>query len=191
MEQKLLAKMIRRCQKGQSEAFAWLLQQYGPDLYAYFLRTSGSRTDAEDLLQDLFVKLLLKIRQYKHEYRFKNWLFRVAANLVRDRFRDRGHRSAVQSIDSDWLEGSRPMATGAAPVLSPVQQLQKSELLDQLQHALGKLPDQQREIILLRHYGGLSFKQLAEHFDIPLNTALAQVHRGLKKLRRLMSENET
>jgi len=188
MEQKLLAKMIRRCQKGQSEAFAWLLQQFGPDLYAYFLRTSGSRTDAEDLLQDLFVKLLLKISQYKHEYRFKNWLFRVAANLARDHFRNRGRQPAVQSFDGDWLERSRHLAQTAP---SPVQQLQNSELLDQLQQVLGQLPQQQREIILLRHYGGLSFQQLAEHFDIPVNTALAQVHRGLKKLRRLMSENET
>ena len=66
----------------------------------------------------------------------------------------------------------------------------KNELLNQLQHVLQTLLAEDREIILLRHYGELSFKEIAEHFDIPIGTALAKVHRGLKRLRMELKDHE-
>ena len=70
------------------------------------------------------------------------------------------------------------------------EKLQYNEQVDQLQSALEQLPEKDREIIILRHYGQLSFKEIAEQFDIPIGTALAKVHRGLKRLHKLMVEEE-
>ena len=186
-----LAQIIRRCQKGDHEAFGCLIKEFGPKLYRYFLRTSGSGSDAEDLLQDLFVKLFVKIKKdYRHEGKFEPWLFRVAANLVRD-----FHRSRQRSIkivtprqhESD--RGGMPDEIDSQE-FQPHQQAEQNEQLDRLQEALMTLPALDREIIMLRHYGGLSFSEIAEYFDIPMGTALAKVHRGLKKLQRMLTKNE-
>lgn len=187
MEKDLLAKMIERCRHGDPDAYSWMLGEYGPKLYHYFLRVTNSNEEAEDLLQDLFMKLLGKIEAYRHDGRFESWLFCVAANLVRDRFRHRKRRLRTVSLEAvgAGCVMSNPMTAAHD---SPPQQLLKSEETDHLQQALNRLSDFDREIILLRHYGGLSFRKIAEHFDIPISTALARVHRGLKKLKKLMTE---
>ena len=87
MKTEQLARNIRLCQKGRPEGFTRLLERYGRRLYGYFLATSGSPSDAEDLVQELFVVLMEKIADYRHTGRFEQWLFRIAANMARDRAR--------------------------------------------------------------------------------------------------------
>jgi len=191
MKNKIMANLIDRCRSGDPEAFTLLLHEFGPRLHSYFLRSCGSADQADDLLQDLFLKLLVKIRTFRPTGSFESWLFTIAANLMRDRFRSQ--KSGPQTVplqpvgsddDESWL--AEPPSTQP----TPPQQLAQSEQLDRLQQALSELAPQDREIILLRHYGDLSFYELAEHFDIPKNTALARVHRGLKKLKKLMETDK-
>ena len=184
-----LAKMIVAAQKGEPEAFTWLLQEYGPRLLAYFRRFSGSPTDAEDLLQDLFVRLVTKIGNYHHEGRFEHWLFRVGANLARDQARQRRRHGKTVSLDAPRSDTDSWAGTLASQEKTPEQKLLHAEQLDQLQEALKQLSDVDRRIILLRHYGHLSFKELAQHFQMPIGTVLAKVHRSLKRLNRIM-DNE-
>jgi len=185
-----LAKIINRCQQGDEKAFGWLLREYGPRLYRYFLRTSGSADDAEDLLQDLFVKLLVKIGDYHHEGRFDNWLFCVAANLVRDHFRRRQRSVRTVPMQTNGGIGTVSPAEAVSSGPRPEERLETKEQLDRLQQALGRLEPRESEIILLRHYGGLSFKEIAEHFQVPIGTALARVHRGRKKLNNMLEEKK-
>jgi len=178
-----LSEAIKRCQQGEPDAFAWILAEYGPRLYRFFLRSSGSQADAEDLLQDLFLRLLERIKDYRHRGRFESWLFQVAANLLRDwaRRRRRERLSWIQRA----TKGSHDLTTTAAPE----QRLEMVESQARLDRALQQLPAMDREIVLLRHYGQMSFKELAEHFEIPLGTALAKVHRALRRLRGMLEEN--
>ncbi len=74
---------------------------------------------------------------------------------------------------------------------SPLEILQKEEAKNELQAALERLSPMEKEIIVLRHYSQMSFKELAEHYNIPVGTALSQVHRGLKKLKRILQDNES
>jgi RNA polymerase sigma-70 factor (ECF subfamily) len=184
-----LAEQIRLCQEGHSEAFSWLLEEYGPRLYRYFLRVSGSEADAEDLLQNLFVKLLEKIQGYSHQAKFEHWLFRVAANLTRDRARRQSLRKTLSLHSTDDRQQSLA-DTLASGEMEPVDHLQQAEKIDALQKALAQLPEVDREIILLRHYGQWTFKEIAEHYEMPVGTALAKVHRGLKRLQRIMTKDE-
>ena len=129
------------------------------------------------------MKLLTKITDYRHESKLDRWLFVVAANLARDRARQRQRevfRQAADDEQGDWLD------TFTAEVDDPAEQLELQEQHDQLQKALGQLEPLDRELILLRHYGELSFRELAKLYDIPLSTALSKVHRGLQKLRRIL-----
>jgi len=184
-----LLSIIQQCREGRPEGFAWLLEEYGTRLYAYFLRTTGSAADAEDLLQELFLKLIKKIKSYRHQGRFENWVFRLAANMARDHARRLRRKPILFSQYSPESDNSEPAANVPSTAASPYEQLQAHEQQEQLDQALKQLSSLDREIILLRHYGQLSFKEIAEHFQIPIGTALAKVHRGLKRLRELVAQS--
>lgn len=188
MEQELLDKNIRLCQKGRAEAFGWLIKAYGPRLYGYFLRRSGSAAEAQELLQELYLRLVKGIKGYRHEGHFESWLFRIAANLARDRVRRRQRRPTTVSLSGGSNGEDGPGARLVADELSPDEQASRREQMGAIGEALEQLGQLDREIILLRHYGGLSFREIAEHFDIPLGTALAKVHRGLKQVRKIIEE---
>lgn len=185
MSTELLEQKIRQCQKGQPEAFAWLLEAYGPRLNGYFLRCCGSAPDAEDLLQELFLRLIERIQAYRHDGRFENWLFRVAANLVRDRYRQRQHIGAISLDAQESGGGGVPADDGPMPEARMEQKEQREILMA----ALGRLGEVDRQMILLRHYGEMSFKEIAKYFQVPLGTALAKVHRGLKTLQGILQQN--
>ena len=186
----ILSRQIERCQEGDRKALVWLLEEYGPKLWPYFLRACWMEADAEDLLQELFVKLLENIKGYRHEGKFEHWLFRIAANLVRDRARRAKSNRPAQA--KQYILENNPQAFElVSKERDPSQDLLQAEQIDQLREALVQLPAIDREIILLRHYGGMSFKELADQFEMPIGTVLAKVHRGLKRLHKVMTEHAT
>jgi RNA polymerase sigma-70 factor, ECF subfamily len=182
METDLLADTIARAQRGDAAAFDTLIDGYADRLYGYFYRTTGSRHDAEDLLQDLFIRLVRAIGAYQHEGRFEAWLFRMAANLARDRIRQisRSRRLGLASADN-YSEALERQPAGGDP--DPSAPMGRAEQVDQLQRALDGLPQAEREVVMLRHFSQLSFRQIAETMGTPIGTALARAHRGLARLR--------
>ncbi len=187
-DQQALTQVIKDCQKGSSQAYSVLIKEYSSRLYGYFLRTTGSTSDAEDLLQEVFLKLLEHLPTYTHENKFEHWLFRIAANLARDRGRKQTRRGQIISLTGKDLQESGMAETLPAPDQPPDAALQQSEQNDRLQQALEQLTEADREIIMLRHFSEMSFKEIAQQFDIPIGTALARVHRGLKKLKAIMND---
>lgn len=186
MEADQIADLIARAQLRDPAAFDAIVQAYNARLYGYFYRLTGTRHDAEDLLQELFVRLVRMIGEYKHDGRFDAWLFRIATNLIRDRLRRAKKAPAIR------LEPSPRDREGAlarqpdhkSP--DPGELLHRSEQVDQLQWAIGQLPEAEREVILLRHFSHMSFREIADLMSTPLGTALARAHRGLLRLRQLM-----
>ncbi len=184
----LLSGIIKNCQKGDSEAFAWLLKEYGPRLYSYFYRTTGSPSEAEDLLQDLFVKLLQKIHAYNHQGKFEHWLFTVAGNMARDRGRKLTRKPKEVSMQAGAKKSNGPENWLASPKKGPAEQAQQNEQVTMLQRALLQLSEVDRQVIMLRHYGNLSFSEIAQIMDMPVGTVLSKVHRGLKRLKKIMEQ---
>jgi RNA polymerase sigma-70 factor (ECF subfamily) len=135
------------------------------------------------------------IGQYQHEGRFDSWVFRIATNLLRDRLRrvktskSAGLESAGGTAgDEDEPDPLVNYADNSAD--QPSEALQRAERIDRLQRAIGRLPEHEREVILMRHFSHMAFKEIAEVLDIPLGTALARGHRGLARLRELMETQE-
>jgi len=189
MDAAVLDDLICRARQRDSAAFETLVEIYSPRLYGYFYRLTGRREDAEDLLQEVFVRVVRMIGRYEHDNRFDAWLFRIATNLVRDRVR-RQRRSP--GGEASGRQGHEPGILEEVPdddVDQPDDVLQTAEQVDQLQRALKRLPGAEREVILLRHFSQMSFKEVAEAMGTPLGTALARAHRGLAKLRQLMEED--
>jgi RNA polymerase sigma-70 factor, ECF subfamily len=189
MDAAVLDDLISRARQREPAAFDALVEIYSPRLYGYFYRLTGLREDAEDLLQEVFVRLVRMIGRYQHDGRFDAWIFRIATNLVRDRVRR--HKRGGSPIQS----GAEPGDAGPLDELAddsadrPEDALDRSEEIDRLQRALARLPAGEREVILLRHFSQLSFKQVAEVMGTPLGTALARAHRGLARLRELMEQD--
>ena len=189
MEPQRLRATIASAQAGSADGFEAILEAYGSRLYGYFLRTSRNHHDAEDLLGELMLRLVRRLRSYDERGRFEPWLFRIAANIVRDYIRRQKSRPTAASLSAEDEMGS-PLAEQLAGFAGSADAgIEAAEVSAQLNDALAKLAPTVRQMILLRHFGEMSFKEIAELFDCPLGTVLARVHRGLKKLRHLMDES--
>jgi len=187
MQGERLRETIASAQAGSADAYRALLRVYGPRLYGYFYRATRNHHDAEDLLGEISLRLVRRLKTYDERGRFDPWLFRIAANMVRDRIRRiKTAPSALSFSFGDDESGASPIdriADDAAPVDAAAL---AAEASGALQDALAKLDEPTREVILLRHFGGMSYKEIAEVCGCPLGTVLARVHRGLKKLRVIM-----
>ncbi len=185
-----LRRAVRAAKSGDPEGFSVLLGAYGPRLYGYFLRATGRHHDAEDLLSEITLRLVRRLKTYDERGRLDQWVFRIAANMVRDRIRRIKAAPTLTTISGDG-ETSRALGdTLPGREAAAEAEMLAAEANQKLQLALGKLDETTRQMMLLRHMGGMSFKELAELFQCPLGTALARVHRGLRTLRELMGPED-
>jgi RNA polymerase sigma-70 factor (ECF subfamily) len=190
MEPNRLGEAIASAQAGDPAGFQALLDAYGRRLYGYFLRATGDHHDAEDLLSEMSLRLVRRLKSYDEKGRFEPWLFRIAANLVRDRIRRRRARPAPLSLSAPAEDGralgERVAGEGEA-VSGPLEAAEEAQALHR---ALDRLDERTREMILLRHFAQMSFREVARACGCPLGTVLARVHRGVRKLRGLMSADD-
>ena len=189
MDLDTLREVIAQAQTGQAGGLERLLETYGRRLYGYFYRATGDHHEAEDLLAEMTLRLMRTIGGYSDQGRFEPWLFRIACNMVRDRIRRRTSQGVTHSL-SGGNDGN-PLGDDLPGASEPVSlRLEQAELSQRLEQALGRLDETSRQMILLRHFGDMSFKEIADVFDCPLGTALAKVHRGLKTLRQWMGDEQ-
>lgn len=169
-----LAQIIVGCKNGESQSFSKVVDLYSSRCYGYFYRLTGNTDISDELLSELFVKLVEKISTYNGGS-FESWLFRVASNIFHDYLR--GKQRQKKAIEFRKIE-----------VESEIIESKKSdnEQIDKLQIQLSRLDEDTRELIMLRFYSELSFKEIAEMRSEPIGTTLAKLHRGLKKLRECM-----
>ncbi|MBI4716219.1 MAG: sigma-70 family RNA polymerase sigma factor [Planctomycetes bacterium] len=184
-----LTAIIERARQLDAAAFDALVERYSARLFGFLYRFTNQPEDAEDLVQEVFVRLVRTIRDYQHDGRFEPWLFRIAANLARDRVRRIGRSPTLASLDGPTPESDEESdgdAAGQAGGAAPDASLVDRESAVQLDRALARLSDPEREVILMRHYGEMSFADIAEVTSAPLGTVLARAHRALAKLRKWM-----
>lgn len=194
MDRQGLADVIRRAQLSEPAALEALVDAYSGRVFGFVYRMVGSRDDAEDLVQEVFLRVTRTIGRYQDDGRFESWLFRIAANLARDRARRLGRqpgRVDVHAGDDASGNGGAGMDAFPASGDAPDHAMQLGEDASGLSAALGQLPVAEREVIMMRHYSDMSFKEIAEFMGTPLGTALARAHRGLQRLREILSEGPT
>jgi RNA polymerase sigma-70 factor (ECF subfamily) len=175
-----LTPILEAASRGDESAWRALVDRYGGRVFALARSRCGSADVAEEITQSVFATLAGKLSAasggYRERGRFESWLFRIAMNRVRDHVR-RVKRSLTVN-DGAALErepaGEGPPRDGEASGAGEVGRLRE---------AMAHLSEADREVIELRHHGGLSFQQMAELLDEPLGTLLARHHRALRKLR--------
>jgi RNA polymerase sigma-70 factor (ECF subfamily) len=175
-----LARIIDGCKSGDAGSFARVVDMYAGRCYGYFYRLTGDRDLSDELLSELFIRLVQKFRSYKGGA-FESWLFKIASNIFHDHLRGKQRRRKL--LDAHRAEVEREPDTN-----EPRFSDESGARLDKLQAQLQRLDADTRELIMLRFYSELSFKEIAELRSEPIGTALSKLHRGLKKLRELMEE---
>lgn len=168
-----VTQIVERCRKGEPQGFSQLVDSYSSRLFGYFYRLTGNRDDSNELLSELFLKIVEKIDSCRAEA-FDAWLFKIASNLFADYIRAKKRREKMLG----------QMAKQIQPETEPLKT--NNHLTDKLTRQLQRLDAQTAEIIVMRYYSGLSFEELAKIRKEPIGSCLSKVHRGLKKLRQLM-----
>ncbi|MGE0488363.1 MAG: RNA polymerase sigma factor [Vulcanimicrobiota bacterium] len=160
---------------GQKSAFEELYARYSCRIFA-FLVTEVGRCWAEDLLQETFSRVLTSLHRYQACGKFSSYLYQIAKNLARDM-----QRRAYRAIPIDELDGQA----------HPTEELETHIDIATVRSALKTLSLEQRQVVLLREYVGLSFKEIANLIERPLGTVLSQMHRAVHRLRsRLAVQGE-
>jgi len=179
--------LLQRACRRDPQALHELVDLYSARLFGLLYRLTGSRETAEDLMQETFLRVVRNIGSYEHDGRFESWLFRIAANLARDHARKRKRRGATATIDfSISAKDSSSYDLADLRQADPAAEVDQREAQQRVNQSLARLSEADREIILLRHFSGLSFNEIAQMLGIPVGTALARAHRALRKLRRML-----
>lgn len=179
--------LIRSFQEGDTEAFEVLIYRYKDKIYSSILFFVKDNYLAEDLFQDVFIKIIdtLKNKRYTEEGKFLPWALRIAHNLCVDYFRKVKRSPAIKTSDNkDIFDVINIYEDGAD------QKIMQSQSHDRVRKMLELLPEEQREIIVLRHYANLSFKEIAQITNCSINTALGRMRYGLINLRKMMAEKQ-
>lgn len=174
--------------RGNNEAFDVLLNRHRAKLFNYIFSLVKDNDLADDIFQETFVKMIITIKQnrYNEQGKFTAWLFRIARNLVIDSFRQEKSEGTVSTDALEYdLLNRREYAEGTVEDTLIDRQIESD-----LHTLIGRLPDNQREVVALRYYSDLSFREIAEQTGVSINTALGRMRYALLNLRRMSRENE-
>jgi RNA polymerase sigma-70 factor (ECF subfamily) len=176
-----VAALLVAAAAGDQDAWRLIVGLYADRVFGLIRSQCGDAELAEEITQSTFCTVAAKLHEYEEVGRFESWIFRIAMNRLRDEMRRRKRQASPMDEAPLATLAVVPPSAGAAAPTDPA-------MADLLRSAIASLNDADREIINLRHVGGLSFKQLAETLGEPLGTLLARHHRALRKLREFLEE---
>jgi len=168
--------MMQQVKDGQIQSLGLLFERYKVPLYNYFLRNTSNPDQSEDLVQNVFFRII----KYRHRFQgfgqFKSWMYRIAHNVLMDESTKRTHQALEESVMPD--------------AASPEEVWQRAEQKDILNKALNRIPAQEREIIILSRFQGLRYKEIAEIYDISESAVKVRIFRAMKNLKDVYSRME-
>ena len=171
--------LVEACQAGEASAFDVLVGRWEDRIRGAAFRFLGSEEEARDVAQEAFLKAYRSLSGFKREARFSSWLYQIATNLCRDRLRRRKTRATV-SLEE--LEEAGPVMVETGP--GAHDQLLALDLARAVRDAVESLPEEQREVVILKEYQDLTFLEIAQALGVPVSTVKTRLYRGLGQLRR-------
>ncbi len=173
--------------KGNDIAFDVLMKRYESKVYSYIYYAVKNQELAEDLFQDVFVKVVVRLRngQYQETGKFNAWIMRVAHNLVIDHFRKATDDKVISNDEGEQDLFNDP---SLAVNENREQEMIKEQMISDIKELIAKLPESQRQVLLMRYYEDMSFKEIAQQTNCSINTALGRMRYALLNLKK-MSKN--
>lgn len=172
---------------GNTEALSTLVSRYKDKIYTSIYLLVKDKYLAEDLFQDVFIRIIdtLKGGRYTDEGKFLPWALRIAHNMCVDHFRKVKRSPSIKTSDDrdifEVLNFNEP---------SPEQKMMQTQSHERVRKMIDMLPQDQREVIIMRHYADLSFKEIADLTNCSINTALGRMRYGLINMRKMMVEKQ-
>lgn len=177
-DKELLAGLI----EGRGDMLEELVQRHEQGLYCFIVRMTGSENDAADLFQETFLRVYAKAKTFKARGSVQSWIYAIAANLCRTH---RARRWREPTADAAPLDEEKPVKNGA-PL--PGEVVSQREIGRRIAAAVAELPEDQREVFVLKAYQQLSYPEIAETLNRPIGTVKSQMHYALEKLRGSLRE---
>lgn len=180
--------LLRRYQEGDASAFAPLMRRHLAGIY-HFIARHTSASVAEDMTQEVFLRVVERAGDFKHESRFTTWLYMIARNLCVDTLRKQAHRNHA-SLDDPGEEGVplRDQLSDEHPQMTGERVAQSHEIAERIQAALRALPEEQREVFLLREIANLPFQEIAKVTGAPENTVKSRMRYALERLQESLGD---
>ncbi len=172
---------------GNDKAFEVLLNRHREKIYTSIYLFVKDRDLAEDIFQDVFIKIIRTLRngKYNHEGKFLQWAMRISYNMCVDHFRKNKKRTKVSPSETfdifDVLESKED---------NEEVTIIKSQLHKKVRELVDQLPEEQREVVILRHYADMSFKEISQLTRVSINTALGRMRYALINMRKMVNEKE-
>ena len=173
---------------GNRTSIEILIDRHRKKIFTYILMVVKDKCLAEDIFQDTFIKVIKSLREgrYKDNGRFLSWVIRIAHNLMIDHFRK---EKQLNTISNDSYEtdifNSKKFAERTIE-----EEMVHNQITKDVRRLIQELPEDQREVVILRHFCGLSFKEIAEQTNVSINTALGRMRYALINLRRLIEDKK-
>ncbi len=180
-DNRLMAMVIRK----DPRAFRIIYERYEVRIFNFIYRSTGSRELAQELLQETFVKVWKSAEMFSQQKgRFKGWLYTVALNLTRSEMSKKEYSCRYSEIDDNY-SGDEDMR-----VIEPHSELEKEEMKLKVMRALKELPPFQREVVVMKLFEHLKFREIAEITETPVGTLKARFHRAVETLKSHFEEGE-
>jgi RNA polymerase sigma-70 factor (ECF subfamily) len=180
--------LITRFIKGEERCFEELLNRHKDKVFSYISLYVRDQTLVEDIFQDTFMKVIQSVKcgKYYDNGKFLSWVMRIAHNLIIDNFRRNKQLNTVSndSYETDLFNSSKFSDTNIE------DDCIKKQIKKDIRHMISCLPDDQREVVILRHYSDMSFKEIADITGVSINTALGRMRYALINLRKMMEEKK-
>ena len=178
--------LVKRFIQGDQLSIEILIKRHKNKVFTYIVLIVKNHQLAEDIFQDTFIKVIrsLKEGKYKDNGKFVSWVIRIAHNLTIDHFRKAKQINTCSNEDYEAdIFNSKKLSDGTIEDI-----LVEKQIVTEVRLLIDELPEDQKQVILLRHYGGLSFKEIAEQTNVSINTALGRMRYALINLRKLIEE---
>ncbi|UOF91938.1 RNA polymerase sigma factor SigW [Fodinisporobacter ferrooxydans] len=179
-------KLIKRAKRGDQQAFAEIVERYKDKLYNVAFRMLGNRQEAEDAVQEAFLRAYANLKTYDSSYKFTTWIYRIITNLSIDRLRKRKIDESLDAAnDPDEISLYHTISSDE---LTPEEEIVRSETQDEVQSAILQLPPAYRATILLKYVHDRSVQEISEILRIPAATVKTRLHRGREALKGILEE---
>jgi RNA polymerase sigma-70 factor (ECF subfamily) len=180
-----------RYRGGDKDAFEILYRRYEKPLLDFIYRMVMNPSEAENLYQETFYRVIRSKMKYKVTAQFKTWLFQIAINLCRDRLRRLKHRSHL-SLDSPVTSqndrGVELQQLISDPSSDVVKQMESEELVSLIKEAIASLPEKENLVFIMKEYQGMKFSEIADILNCPLGTLMSLNHRAIERLKKILSK---
>lgn len=177
--------LVAQARAGDEQAFGELARRYESKLRLYVWHMVGEEETARDLVQEAFLRAWANLHRYDPSFRFSTWLFRIAHNLAVDSLRRGRHLSVpLETVDEEGEVRQLPLRDA---LRSPLEQLANKQLAQALEREISQLPEGLRELVVLRHFVGLAYPEIAELKGLPLGTVKNKLFRAHSVLRKALA----